>query len=251
SDIRRLSVMGVQLERIRSTDGLLLLASTSEERASLANSVAEARQRFAKTFADYEAGVDPGEERQLANSLRSGWDRFSTAEQGFAALVQSGQRDRAEAMLSGGIRTEGLALRGAIEKAVGFQDRQSDGVVDYAGSVGATAMAWIIILLVAMVAVCLAVGLSMTRSISAPVTAMTEAMRQLAAREMSVQIPGIGRGDEIGGMASAVGVFRDNMVAADRLSAEQEASRAGREKRAMQVDALVRGFEERVGNMVG
>jgi methyl-accepting chemotaxis protein len=250
-DMRRLSVMGVQLERIRSTNGLLLIAPTFDERTALANSASEARQRFTKTFGDYQAGVDQGEEQQLANNIRSGWDRFLSAEHGFSTLVQSGQREKAEALLSGGIRTEGLAVRSAIEKAVGFQDRQSDSVVDYASSAGTTARAWIIILLIMMVAVCLIVGISMIRSISGPVTAMTEAMRRLANREMSAQIPGVGRGDEIGGMAGAVQVFRDNMITADRLSAEQEAGRAGREKRAAQVDALVRGFEQRVGNMVG
>ncbi|MCI0755787.1 methyl-accepting chemotaxis protein, partial [Roseomonas vastitatis] len=76
-------------------------------------------------------------------------------------------------------------------------------------------------------------------------------MRRLADRDMAVLIPGAGRGDEVGGMAAAVQVFKDNMITADRLAAEQAEARAGREKRAAQVDTLVRGFEERVGHMVG
>jgi methyl-accepting chemotaxis protein len=249
--MQRLSAIGTQLERIRVTDGLLIIAATAEKRADLASKNAEARQIFNRTFAEYEASVDPGEERQLANSIRSGWERFQAAEQDFTSLTQSGQREKAEALLSNAIRDEGVALRGAIQKAVAFQDRQSDGVVANASAIGAAAMTWITILLLMMMVICLVIGISMIRGISGPIAAMTTAMRRLADRDMAVVIPGVGRGDEIGGMAGAVQVFKDSMMTADRLAAEQEQARAGREKRAAQVDTLVRGFEERVGNMVG
>ncbi|MCI0754952.1 MCP four helix bundle domain-containing protein, partial [Teichococcus vastitatis] len=249
--LRQLSAMGTQIERIRVTDGLLLIASTAENQADLAGKNAEARRMFSKNFADYEASIDPGEEQQLANGIRAGWERFQAAEQGFASMVQSGERLKAEALLSGGIRSEGVALRGAIEKAVAYQDRQSDKVVSDATQIGATAVTWITILLAMMVIVCLAAGVSMVRGISGPISAMTAAMRRLADRDMAVLIPGAGRGDEVGGMAAAVQVFKDNMITADRLAAEQAEARAGREKRAAQVDTLVRGFEERVGHMVG
>jgi methyl-accepting chemotaxis protein len=249
--MQRLSAIGTQLERIRVTDGLLIIAATAEKRADLASKNAEARQIFNRTFAEYEASVDPGEERQLANSIRSGWERFQAAEQDFTSLTQSGQREKAEALLSNAIRDEGVALRGAIQKAVAFQDRQSDGVVANASAIGAAAMTWITILLLMMIVICLVIGISMIRGISGPIAAMTAAMRRLADRDMAVVIPGVGRGDEIGGMAGAVQVFKDSMMTADRLAAEQEQARAGREKRAAQVDTLVRGFEERVGNLVG
>ncbi len=46
---------------------------------------------------------------------------------------------------------------------------------------------------------------------------MTDAMHHLARREFQVEVPGIGRKDEIGRMAEAVQVFKDNMIEADRL----------------------------------
>jgi methyl-accepting chemotaxis protein len=249
--MRRLSSMGAQLERIRSTDGLLLLAGTAEERSDLAGKTQEARQKFSKSFADYEATVDPGEERQLANSVRAGWDRFLAVEQPFASLVQGGQRAQAEVLLAGGVRSEGVAVRSAIEKAVAFQDRQSDNVVEEAGQIGATAATWITVLLIMMVAMCMVAGITIVRGVAGPILAMTAAMRRLANRDMTAVIPGTDRGDEIGGMAGAVQVFKDSMIAAERLAAEQQEARVGREKRAAQVDTLVRGFEGRVGNMVG
>src|SRR5271156_5565854 len=67
----------------------------------------------------------------------------------------------------------------------------------------------------ALVAVLLALSALLAvligRSIARPVVAMTAAMRQLAAGDKAVEIPGVGRKDEIGEMAGAVQVFKDNM----------------------------------------
>ena len=50
-----------------------------------------------------------------------------------------------------------------------------------------------------------------------PLTRMTGAMRGLAGGDLETVIPGAGRGDEIGRMAAAMAVFRDNAVAARDL----------------------------------
>ena len=51
-------------------------------------------------------------------------------------------------------------------------------------------------------------GFMLYRAISVPVVAMTQTMSSLAAGEMQVEVPGVGRKDEIGAMASAVAVFQ-------------------------------------------
>src|SRR5262249_30496266 len=48
--------------------------------------------------------------------------------------------------------------------------------------------------------------------VAQPITRMTLAMQQLAEGDLTTEVPGVGRGDEIGGMAAAVQVFRDSMV---------------------------------------
>lgn len=60
-------------------------------------------------------------------------------------------------------------------------------------------------------------------TIATPVTKMTQAMRRLANRELDVDIPGRGRRDEIGDMAGAVQIFKENAQTADKLQAEKAA----------------------------
>ncbi|HEY1857836.1 PAS domain S-box protein [Acidocella sp.] len=70
-------------------------------------------------------------------------------------------------------------------------------------------------------------GLLLTRSITVPVRRMTSAMAALAKGEAGVEVPGVGRNDEIGAMAAAVQIFRDNLIDHNRA---KEALRESEEK---------------------
>jgi len=58
----------------------------------------------------------------------------------------------------------------------------------------------------------LAVSIFVARSITSPLQRMTVTMNDLAGGNLAVEVPGIGRGDEIGEMAKAVEVFKSNAV---------------------------------------
>ncbi|WP_042695849.1 methyl-accepting chemotaxis protein [Azospirillum sp. B506] len=86
--------------------------------------------------------------------------------------------------------------------------------------------------------------------VSDPIRSMTETMRRLADRDMTVTIPGLDRADEIGGMAATVTVFRDSMMTADRLAAEQAAEHAAKEARTVRLEALMRDFDAKAMHIV-
>ncbi len=76
-----------------------------------------------------------------------------------------------------------------------------------------------------------------------PVNAMTKTMLLLADGNHSVDIPSEGKKDEIGQMASAVVVFKNNMIKAQELQQEQEKEQAAKEARAKEIEKLIRDFE--------
>jgi methyl-accepting chemotaxis protein len=93
-------------------------------------------------------------------------------------------------------------------------------------------------------------ALLLTRSIAGAVRSMTSAMTVLASGDTAVQIPGRDRGDEIGAMASAVQVFKDNAIARIRLEEAQAAESAAKERRAVSVDRLIQSFDRTVGDVL-
>ena len=90
-----------------------------------------------------------------------------------------------------------------------------------------------------------------TRLVSRPLTEMTEAMGLLANGDLTAEIPGRDKSDEIGRMAEAVQVFKDNSIEMKALGEEREKakSRAEEEKKAA-LNALVGNFETNVGGIV-
>src|SRR5258707_11693720 len=65
--------------------------------------------------------------------------------------------------------------------------------------------------------------------------------------DLDVAIPFTRRSDEIGCMAQAVNVLRDNLSDGRRLASQQEGERAKREERARHIEELVHGFDRQSG----
>ena len=89
------------------------------------------------------------------------------------------------------------------------------------------------------------------RRVCKPIVDLTATMSRLAGGDVSDEISGSDRDDEIGAMAAAVRVFKDNMIKADRLAAEKEAENDIKMRRARVLDELARAFEAKVGELVG
>jgi methyl-accepting chemotaxis protein len=97
----------------------------------------------------------------------------------------------------------------------------------------------------------LAVSTFMARGITRPLNRMTVAMKALADGRLDIEVPGIGRHDEVGEMANAVEVFKTNAVARQRLEAEQNErdARAAAQRKA-DTDRLADDFEGAVGQII-
>ncbi|MGX1108026.1 MULTISPECIES: methyl-accepting chemotaxis protein [Bradyrhizobium] len=105
--------------------------------------------------------------------------------------------------------------------------------------------------LLAVVAVSAGLIVMVRRRILNPIAALTGRMSRLAPGEVAETIPGAARKDEIGAMAAAVQVFKDNKIEADRLAAEKEAENDVKMRRARVLDDLTRTFEAKVTELVG
>ena len=102
----------------------------------------------------------------------------------------------------------------------------------------------------AALAMGVAAAVVISRGIVVPVRGLTEAMGRLARRDWSVEVPGLGRKDEMGAMAAAVAVFRENGLEGDRLAAERERERAAKERRQTVVEGHIARFQSVVAEAI-
>ena len=96
------------------------------------------------------------------------------------------------------------------------------------------------------------VYVALERMIGRPLMAMTGAMNRLAQGDLDTAVPATDRADEIGEMADAVQVFKDNAIEVRNLEARAEESRrAAAAERNELMSHLADEFENSVSSVVG
>jgi methyl-accepting chemotaxis protein len=141
-------------------------------------------------------------------------------------------------------------LTGALDDLIKLQVEVAKRVDEDA--VAANRIVWAAMMIAIVLGVGLVVvgGLFVMRGVVRPIADTTETMRRLADHDLSVEIRHTAKADEIGTMARAVQVFRDQMAEADRLRAEQSKVEAAERARAQKIDALLRDFDRTAGGIV-
>ena len=104
---------------------------------------------------------------------------------------------------------------------------------------------------VAGLAVALVLSTLIVRSITRPTAAMIRVMDRLAQSDVSVDVPGRDRHDEIGDIARAVEVFKHSIADRLRLEAEEKAAIAAREARRLRLEGLTQDFDVTVTAVLG
>ncbi|MDX5361159.1 MAG: methyl-accepting chemotaxis protein [Alphaproteobacteria bacterium] len=106
------------------------------------------------------------------------------------------------------------------------------------------------IVLIGVVAAILSIWF-VSRRVIGPLAQITRAMGRLAGGDLDRPIPGLDRSDEIGAMARAVAVFRDNAREVQRLAAEREdIKRRAEAARKAELGALADQMEQTVSGVV-
>lgn len=103
-------------------------------------------------------------------------------------------------------------------------------------------------ILLAVVAVA---GIFLARSITRPIDALVDEMRELSEGNTAVELVGAQRVDEIGDMTKAVVVFRDAILERERLEGETAQAAAERRVRQQEIDKLINQFQVDVESVVG
>jgi len=219
----------------------------------------EARAEHAAKIAEYEAFIDTEWKTYISRSLNSGekalTDRFSAE----MALVR-GDRARVAELLKAGdsVTARGLVdmngegavtdtLKALQASQIGVAKDEFLAAENIYDSTFATSLTIIMVGLAAALLVTMLIG----RSITVPVAASIRVMERLARDDISVEVTGQDRGDEVGDIARSVQVFKQNAIDKKRMEAEAEASKVRAEiDRKAEMDRLAGEFEAGVAGVV-
>ena len=143
---------------------------------------------------------------------------------------------------------QNAAIRGRMSEALQtasqlLGDRtmaESNALNGVLGTANAVSAIGIVLMLITTVAA----GAFIILMVSRPLQALVTSTNALVRKEWGTDITGTERGDEIGQMASALVLFRDNGIENDKLMEAQKAEDEKRLARARQIEELVASFRQ-------
>ncbi|WP_092039436.1 methyl-accepting chemotaxis protein [Methylobacterium pseudosasicola] len=215
--------------------------------------VATTLTQLAERRRAYEGLISGPDERTLYDDFGSLWSRYERTDGEMRRLIATGKQADALALLT---NADTVKLyddaRATLARLVAVNERNATREVEIAmdRAKTATAAAWGNGLLSVVAA--LAAAAFCRFRISRPIQHMTSAMSQLAGGDTGVSIPARNRRDEIGAMAAAVEVFKDNLIRTRALEAETAQARlAAEEQRKAGMRQMADSFEQAVGGIIG
>lgn len=246
---RDLGVLASTTERVRIAQATLLLAPPAEQERSI-EILDKALVMREAAWKKYAASITPGEEQKIADDIVATWDAYMAQGKTIPGLIRAGDSAEAIRLVQYPMRETFNKLRDLIVKDLEFNSRMGSEAALRGAALYESTRTLVFGAIGIAILLCIAAGYLIIASVSKPILKMTGVMERLSKHDLTVEIVGAGRKDEIGAMASAVGVFKASMIAADELAAAQEAERKVKELRAVALEDLTKSFETQVGDLV-
>ena len=210
----------------RIAEALRLMPSSPEMTAQANDDLADSRSRMDKALADYKAMLRAGELPSEINTTEGLWADYVAGNEAMLAYVDNGETEAAADRFrnsassfylvtnaAGGLVTDARA-QSAQAYAEAMKISENARLALIAGVLFAVG-----ILLIATVFFEIKVWRDLVR--------MSGVMQRLARNDLDVEVTGTSRHDEVGEMARAVQVFKENALEVLRLEAEAGAHQTG------------------------
>ena len=194
----------------------------------------------------------PKAELDLIEKAKANSDALIKIEEAAMAAVQKGDLEQARKLMFDANYDRNKAV--IVQPLDEFQNKmntrarlEAEGAQSRARWMGFIAQVMTILSAITFIAILYFV---FSRRVVAPLTQLGAVVTRLAEQDYKAEVPNIDRQDEIGDMARAVQVFKQNGIERERLEAEQRTERSAKERRAAQMERLTLEFETKVGNLV-
>ncbi len=241
-------------------------SSLSDYRITLANHIMTndpvAMKQYEKDLNGYELTVEEkgeeyektiiwDEDRKRFNAFKKKSEAFFKGSQHMLDLSAAGKNTEASAFYNGDGDKLYDEAGAALDSLKELNQEGSDKATKEADALYGTSLYMIGTAIVAVLALIAWSTIFVGRNVSAPISDITDTMTQLANGDKQVRIPFTDRRDEIGSMASAVEVFKDNMIKNEEMVAAQEVERKAKEVRAEKISQRTASFDNVIKLVLG
>ena len=223
------------------------------------STVAARRDRLAQLKKDYDerrdfwtrSDLDPAIKTKLVQKSHGEVQRFWTlVDQSFLPALAKG--DTAAAAKSYAEITAAYTAHRAVIDDIVKQTNDENAATEAEATSRVQLFTTILWSISAFVLIVFGAGIAgVARGVIQPITGMTAVMQRLAGGELESEIPSLGRKDEVGAMAGAVQIFKENAQRVRAMEAAQAvAARKADGDRKAAMRQVADGFEQAIGRII-
>jgi methyl-accepting chemotaxis protein len=226
---------------------IIALASNSDDAQAVKALSADMDKRLADGTALIEklaATNLPDEERKVVADLAQALKSYAEASKPVIAMVVS-NAPTAYMMSANGEKFY-AALLGKLNELLDLERAQAAVAHETSAEAARTTRLGFIALFVAAVVISVLVTAMIARAIGGSISRLTGSMLRLAEGDVGVTVEGVGRKDEIGALAGALGTFKQNAIEKARIEDEQRARHEQAAARQHAVEGHIAAFEGQV-----
>ena len=228
------------------------LAASLEETEEKAKICEQYLGKVEKSLGDLALLTVDAEQHRLVQTSLEAFREFKKATVDTVASKVDSFTTHAAAATGGAGRTWRAKLDEALNKLVDLSKADMSRAKQDTIAVGRHSA--LVLALVSGVAQLVALGLLAWIAIgqvSRPLNRMAGLMGRLAAGDLAIEVSTAERRDEVGALARALAIFKENAVAARDFEAAQRTERQRREARAVAIEAYIGKFEKSVETALG
>jgi methyl-accepting chemotaxis protein len=249
--IRFIGEVRYNMARHRAILARHAMVTEPAQKAQVEDRLKVARQNVENARKAYEPLIASAEERDAYTKYTTAWTDYLKAVDEMIATSNRSQAAEAAQLFVTKVSQAGLAAETTVDKIVALNLQGADAAQAAGADLYANSRTLVLAALALALVVALGAGYLLSRGVATPVVGMTAAMTRLAAHDLAVEIPAVGQRDEIGRMANAVQVFKENMIKATEAAEHEAAEAKARDARAALVDRLTHDFDAGVTAVLG
>jgi methyl-accepting chemotaxis protein len=229
-------------------DGVRLATASSDEKAKASDRINGHLAELEKSKTAYESLISSDEERRLWSDFQKKWLIYFNHQQRVTEPAQAKIAD----LLGDSVTKDYYSALSALEADIDFNNQGAARATAEAASTFNTAKLSTYTMAVVAITLGVLAMVFVIWRITRPLQHLNVAMGEMAAGNINITVPGVERRDEIGDMATTIGVIRDN--AAREALAKQEAAQREEAERAAQrmadMHKLADSFEAAVSEII-
>jgi len=229
-----------------------IMSTEDAEMDTVERALAQRSATIAKLRRTYEPLISSPEERAGYESFGRHWDVYMKTHESLIKLSRANRNEEAGKLFKGDAAKAFSLVEADVEKLVEINTAGADKATEHAAAEYASSRLATFVFIGIAVAIAIGAMLFVLVGVARPLVALVGSMKRLGEGDFSVELPGLGRRDEIGAMAGAVESFKLKAEEKARHDAETRAeqNRVAAEQRKAEMVKLADHFETAVGEIV-